>query len=68
MNAPPHRDRWIDPRPYTDPSLRRMKHGRILPLDEPAASPLLRFAQVALGGALVLAGFVGIWLIAMVMA
>ena len=42
-------DSWLQPRPYTDPSLRRMKHGRILPLDEPAASPLLRCAQVALG-------------------
>ena len=61
-------DSWLHPRPYTDPSLRRMKHGRILPLDEPAANPLLRFAQIALGGALVLAGFAALWLIAMVLA
>ena len=61
-------DSWLQPRPYTDPSLRRMKHGRILPLDEPAASPLLRCAQVALGGAFVLAGFAALWLIAMVLA
>ena len=60
-------DSWLQPRPYTDPSLRRMKHGRILPLDEPAATPALRIAQVALGGALVLAGFAALWLIAIAM-
>ena len=28
-------DRWVQPRPYSDASLRYMKHGAILPMDEP---------------------------------
>jgi hypothetical protein len=28
-------DRWTMPRPYSDPSLRRMAHGPILPMEEP---------------------------------
>ena len=29
-------DRWSVPRPYSDASLRMMKHGRVLPMaDEP---------------------------------
>lgn len=27
-------DSWISPRPHTDPSLRLIKHGRVLPMDE----------------------------------
>ena len=27
-------DRWIQPRAYSDPSLRHMKYGRILPMEE----------------------------------
>lgn len=28
-------DGWISPRPHQDASLRFMKHGRILPMEEP---------------------------------
>jgi hypothetical protein len=28
-------DGWIQPRPHQDPTLRYMKHGRILPMEEP---------------------------------
>lgn len=28
-------DSWTRPRPYTDASLRRMKHGPILPMEKP---------------------------------
>ena len=27
-------DNWVQPRPYTDPSQRYMRHGPILPMDE----------------------------------
>jgi hypothetical protein len=27
-------DSWTNPRPYSDPGQRRMKYGRILPMDE----------------------------------
>ncbi|MEM7666079.1 MAG: hypothetical protein AAF250_09520 [Pseudomonadota bacterium] len=30
------RDRWSNPRPYTDASLRQMKHGPIRPMEEPS--------------------------------
>ena len=29
-------DSWLEPRPYSDPSLRLKKYGRILPMDEPS--------------------------------
>ena len=29
-------DNWVMPRPYSDPTLRLMKHGRILPMEEPS--------------------------------
>lgn len=28
-------DRWTNPRPHSDPSLRRAKHGRVLPMQKP---------------------------------
>ena len=28
-------DSWVQPRSYTDASLRRQKYGRILPMEEP---------------------------------
>jgi len=28
-------DRWTQPRPYTDATLRRLKHGAIRPMEEP---------------------------------
>lgn len=28
-------DPWIQPRPYSDPSSRLRKHGRILPMERP---------------------------------
>ncbi|WP_202391715.1 hypothetical protein [Pontixanthobacter luteolus] len=28
-------DNWVQPRAYSDPSQRMMKHGRILPMEEP---------------------------------
>ena len=28
-------DGWIQPRPHQDPTLRYMRHGRILPMEEP---------------------------------
>ena len=28
-------DRWVKPKPYSDASLRRMTHGKILPMEEP---------------------------------
>ncbi|MEO0463911.1 MAG: hypothetical protein AAF127_12320 [Pseudomonadota bacterium] len=29
-------DRWSNPRPFTDATLRQMKHGRIRPMVEPS--------------------------------
>ncbi len=29
-------DKWVQPRPYSDASQRLMKHGRVLPMDEPS--------------------------------
>ena len=29
-------DSWLEPRPYSDPSLRLQKYGRILPMEEPS--------------------------------
>ena len=40
-------DQWTLPRPYTDASLRYMKHGPIVPLDEPGFS--LRESLASLG-------------------
>ena len=31
--SPP--DRWTSPRPHSDPSLRRAKHGPVRPMHEP---------------------------------
>ena len=31
-------DSWLEPRPYSDPSLRLQKYGRILPMEEPSLS------------------------------
>lgn len=32
-------DSWLEPRPYTDATLRRMKHGPILPMETGPARP-----------------------------
>lgn len=29
------RDRWSNPRPHTDASIRQIKHGRVRPMEEP---------------------------------
>lgn len=59
MNAHHRHDRWSSPRPYTDNSLRRMKHGAIQPMeaDAPPVPPWLRLLQLLGGGLLVLTGF-----------
>ena len=59
MNAHHRHDRWSSPRPYTDTSLRRMKYGAILPMEEAASPtpPWLRLLQVLGGGLMVLTGF-----------
>lgn len=28
-------DRWVEPKPYSDPNLRYQQHGRVLPMEEP---------------------------------
>lgn len=37
-------DHWLQPRPYSDPTLRQMKHGRILPMEYPRSTPRWRAA------------------------
>lgn len=29
-------DAWNEPRPFSDPTIRRMKHGPIVPMQEPS--------------------------------
>lgn len=60
-------DSWLDPRPYTDASLRRRKHGNILPmLDEPRFT-LKSLILAGLSGLCIMIGFFGCILIAAVM-
>lgn len=47
-------DNWLDPRPYSDPSLRRMKHGPLLPM-EPVHG--LRFWKGLFSGLVLTFGF-----------
>lgn len=28
-------DKWTAPRPYSDPAMRYMSHGKVLPMEEP---------------------------------
>lgn len=49
-------DTWAHPRPYTDASLRRMKHGKLLPM-QPAGLTRKSMALAALSGLLIMSGF-----------
>ncbi len=40
-SSPP--DRWVQPKPYSDSSLRYRTHGRILPMEEDRPGFLARF-------------------------
>ena len=67
MNYYQRPDNWLEPRPYTDASLRRIKHGRILPmLDEPRFT-LKSLILAGLSGLCIMAGFFGCILVAAVM-
>lgn len=49
-------DSWLEPRPYTDPELRRHKHGKLLPMEyppHPAIAAVKGLAIMALFFALV---------------
>lgn len=38
---------WVQPRPYTDADMRRMKHGRIQPMDYGKPTLLQRLFGIA---------------------
>ena len=51
-----HPDQWLAPRPFSDPSMRRQKYGRILPMEQPQSNR--RFLIVAgAQGLLIMIGF-----------
>ena len=56
MTRHSHPDQWLAPRPYSDPSLRRQKYGRILPMQQQQSNR--RFLIVAgAQGLLIMFGF-----------
>lgn len=59
-------DSWLQPRPYTDPSLRRMKYGRLLPMEE-ASSPQRRLAWAFAQGLIMMLGFFALFFLFAVM-
>ena len=57
-----HPDQWLAPRPYSDPSLRRQKYGRLLPMEQPRSNR--RFLIVAgMQGLLIMFGFFAVMFI-----
>lgn len=59
-------DRWSNPRPYTDASLRRMKHGPLLPMEEPRIS-LKSMVLSTISGLFIMAGFFAAILLSAIM-
>lgn len=59
-------DSWLQPKPYSDASLRQMKHGKILPMEE-EPNPKRRLAWAFAQGTIIMLGFFALFFLFAVM-